>query len=336
MIPSAARAFERLFGAALQPLAGGLRLLAFAALGILLVVSIGRVARAIAARRFGWEPGTVVRCPVCARPAADAALSTCPEGHPLRFPPGAAGREIRRRSGRGRRRHFLLASAAAGLLGVAAALAGARAFRITDAAAPPLAGIAGAAGFLFFATALAAAGRAASPDARGPLDRALSAVAGTLVLVPALFFLLFSRAADPPVPRTIGSLWQTPSALYVSPGGRARREAEAAPSGTLEAEVVGVRSGLLGLSWEGLARLRAGGTEIPWRGSGGTAARLLNRLPRALARPGSFVAVTRDRRPVAAPANVKVWILRSPAGIAFTTAAEAETAAPDVPRSGAR
>ncbi|MDQ2980370.1 MAG: hypothetical protein M3R62_14255, partial [Acidobacteriota bacterium] len=89
MIPSAARAFERLFGAALFPLAGALRAVALVALVVVLGVAVARVVRTLVARRFGWEPGTVVRCPACGRPAADAALPVCPEGHPVRFPPGA-------------------------------------------------------------------------------------------------------------------------------------------------------------------------------------------------------------------------------------------------------
>jgi hypothetical protein len=182
-------------------------------------------------------------------------------------------------------------------------------------------------GFLFFAAGLAAAGRAASPDARGPMGRGLAAAAAGLLFLPALFFLLLTRAADPPKPLAIGSVWRTPSALYVFDGNRARREAPA--SGTVEADVVGVRSALLGFSWEGLARLRAGGREVPWRGSGGIAARLWDHLPRALS--GSLAAVTRDRRPLDTPANVRVWIFRSPAGITFSTGAESGSA-PDVPR----
>jgi hypothetical protein len=221
----------------------------------------------------------------------------------------------------------LTATAAAALLVIAAALAGARAFRVTDAAAPPLAGIGGSVGFLFFAAGLAAAGRAASPEARGPMGRGLAAAAAVLFFLPALFFLLLARAADPPRPLAIGSVWRTPSALYVFDGSRARREAPA--SGTVEADMIAVRSALLGLSWEGLARLRADGREVLWRGKGGTAARLWDHLPRALS--GSLAAVTRDRRPLDVPVNVRVWILRSPAGITFSTGAEGAAAAPDIP-----
>ncbi len=329
MIPTAARALERLFGTALLPAVGALRLAAWIALAVVVAVAFTAVARAVAAGRYGWESGTLVRCRQCSRPVADPALPTCPEGHPVRFPPGAAGRERRRQAG-GRSRHLLSAAAGAAcvMLGVAA-VAGARAFRIADASAPPLAAIAGAAGFLFWAGALLAAARAVSPGAHGFFGRLLACGAAAAALAPALFCLVVTRAADPPAPRTLGSLWRTPAALYVSEGGKARREAPAGEQ--LEADVVSLASPALGFSWEGLAHLRCGGQEVPWRGRTGSTARSFARFPGVLKVLG--FSFSRGWRAIRAPANEKIWILRGPSGFEFSTVGERESAkAPDLAR----
>ncbi len=245
----------------------------------------------------------------------------------MRFPARAAARELRRR-GTGGRRPLLSAAAVAEVGLLIAAIAGARTFRIADAEAPPLAAIAGATGFLFCAASLLAAARAVSPGAHGPLGRLLACAAGVAALVPALFFLVLTRAADPPVPRTLGSLWRTPVALYVSDGGRALREATAGEP--LEAEVVSVESRALGFSWEGLAQLRSGAEAVRWRGRTGSTARTFARFPGVLKALG--FSFSRAWRPIAAPPNEKIWIVRGPDGIAFTTAAEREKAAPDLMR----
>ncbi|MEP6768520.1 MAG: hypothetical protein ABJC61_07625 [Acidobacteriota bacterium] len=328
MIPTAARAVERLFGAALLPAAGALRLAAIASFALVVIFAVAGMVRAVAARRYGWETGSLVRCRRCGRPVADPALGACPDGHPVQFPPGAAAREMRRQaSGPGRR--WLSPAAAAGCIAVVAlAVAAARAFRIADPAAPPLAVIAGAAGFLFCAGALLAALRAVSPGVHGAFGRLLACGVAAVAVAPALFFLVLTRAADPPGPRTLGSLWRTPSALYVSDGGRARREGP--PAEPLEADVVSVGSPLLGSPWEGLAHLRAGGQAFPWRGRSGSAARSFGRVPRLLAALG--FTVTRNWRPVTAPVNERIWIVRGPAGIAFITSADREEKAPDLGR----
>ncbi len=327
MIPTAARAVERLFGGALLPAAGSLRLAALASLGLVVILAIAGIVRAVAARRYGWETGSLVRCRSCARPVADPALVECPEGHPVRFPPGAAAREMRRQAA-GTRRDWVAPAAAAGCAAIVAlALVSARAFRIADSAAPPLAAIAGAAGFLFSAGALLAALRAVSPGVHGAFGRLLACGGAAVAVAPALFFLVLTRAADPPGPRTLGSLWRTPSALYVSDGGKARRSAP--PAEAVEADVVSVGSPLLGSSWEGLAHLRAGGQAFPWRGRSGSAARSFASVPRLLTAFG--FSVTRSWRPIAAPVNERIWIVSGPGGIAFTTASEREEGkAPDL------
>lgn len=315
MIPSAARAFERFFASTLAPAAGLLRVLALVALTIVLVTAVSRAMRATRTRRHGWETGPLVRCGECGLPAADPGNPRCPAGHPVRFPPGASAREARRRSGRDTRARWLAGSAVAAFAIAACAVAGAHAFRIVDAHAPPLAAIAGAAGFLFFAAALAGAIRASSPDEHRAIDRALSLAGAGAALVPAFFFLFLAHAADPPPPRAIGSLWKTPTALYVAHGERARREGAAAAD--VSADLITARSLVLGFTWTGLVRLSAGGKPIPWHGSGGIRARLLDLLTPRSGSDGALLAVTRSKQPVPTSPNVRVWILRTPDGIAF-------------------
>jgi hypothetical protein len=271
MIPSAARAIERLFGPALSPAAGAVRLLAWAALAAV-VLFLG--VRAVGAFR-GRSP----------------------------------------------------AVATAAVLIAAATVAAAVACRIGEAA-PPLAAIPAAFGFLFFAAAASAAARAASPAARGRVDRALSVAAALLLLIPAGVGLALSRGLDPPAPRMIGSLWTTPTALYVAGGvrgSRARREGPA--SAEVRADVVTAKSLLFGVTWTGIARLSGGGPPFPWRGRGGRAARFLDRFgPHP---GGALLSIERTRVDVATPPNVRVWIFRSPTEVRFTTAT-GTAAAPDL------
>ena len=128
--------------------------------------------------------------------------------------------------------------------------------------------------------------------------------------------LALSRALDPPPPRVIGSLWSTPTAVYVAGSGRARREAPAAP--TVEAEVVTAKSPLFGVQWTGLARLAAAGRTFPWRGRGGRTARTIDWLGPGPGRGGNWLSVERSRVVVALPPNVRVWVFRSPSGISFS------------------
>ncbi|MEO8430600.1 MAG: hypothetical protein ABI592_03745 [Acidobacteriota bacterium] len=321
MIPSAARAFERLFGAGLQPAAAALRAAALAMLLVAVTLALVRLGRAVAARRFGWETASVVRCVVCGGVASDPVLPFCPSGHPVRFPPGA--RALQGNSGRAGNRGWLAAAAAVQALLAFGAVSGARSFRVTDASAPPLAALAGSAGYLFLTGALLAAGAAAAPSARGILARGLAGVLAAAALVPALTLLFFARVADPPPHVALGSLWETPTALYVESGGRPRREADApAP---IEAEIVEIRSPLFGVQWEGLASLRTGGRTIPWRGSGGWNARVARRWPAALS---GVVLATRSRVvAVETPPNVRLWVFRGPDGITFSSAGEGPAAA---------
>ena len=68
------------------------------------------------------------------------------------------------------------------------------------------------------------------PPGRSAAARVVAGMLGAVCLPPALVLLFFTRAADPPRPLVIGTLWQTPTALYVSSGDRARRESDAAGS----------------------------------------------------------------------------------------------------------
>jgi len=217
--------------------------------------------------------------------------------------------------------------AAANALLAAAALAAAAPFRIVDSKAPPLATLAGCAGYVVFAAALLLAGLALAPVVRSAPVRVLAGTLGAIVLFPAVILLYFTRAADPPQPLVIGTLWQTPTALYVSSGGRGRRESDLA--GPVEAELVEARSALFGLSRQGLAGFRSAGRPIPWRGDGGLGSRLAARWPVILS--GSLFSVTRSWRPIEMQPNERQWILRGPDGITFSTV-EAAPVKPDLRR----
>ena len=230
-----------------------------------------------------------------------------------------------RREEPARARPDLAVFAAGNVILAAAALIGALPFRVAQPSAPPLAAMAGSAGYVFFAASLLLAGVALSPAATSAVSRILSATLAALGLAPALVLLFFARATDPPLPVVIGSVWQTPSALYVSSGGRGRREADSAEP--VEAEIVEARSGLFGLSQQGLAGFRAAGRTIPWRGEDGISSRLAARWPQALS--GPLFSVTRTVRSVEMRPNERLWILRGPAGVTFTNV-EGAPSPPDV------
>ncbi|MDQ6893135.1 MAG: hypothetical protein M3167_10695 [Acidobacteriota bacterium] len=215
--------------------------------------------------------------------------------------------------------------AAANAFVAAAALGGAAPFRIADSKAPPLAALAGCSGYLFFAASLLFAAVALAPSGRSAAARVVAGMLGAVCLPPALVLLFFSRAADPPRPLVIGTLWQTPTALYVASGGRARRESDSAAP--VEADLVEARSAIFGLSRQGLAGFRSGGHAIPWRGDGGLGSRIAARWPAALS--GPLFSVGRSSRPIAMHPNERVWILRGPGGIVFSTV-DAAPAAPDL------
>jgi hypothetical protein len=218
-----------------------------------------------------------------------------------------------------------MAPPAAGVLAVASAAAiatavvvAARAFRIADVRAPALAGAAGASGFLLFSAGAAAFLRASSTAPRAALDRGASGLAGAFVIFPAMMLLALARAADPAPPQTIGSLWATPTALYVANGKEARRAHRVLPAApaSIAADVVVAQCPLFALRWTGLAGFAAGGTEIPWSGSGGSRARLVARLPSRTLSP--FFTVDETRVVVATPPNARIWIVRSAGGILFS------------------
>jgi hypothetical protein len=215
--------------------------------------------------------------------------------------------------------------AAANALLAAAALGAAAPFRIADPKAPPLAALAGCWGYLFFAAFVLFLAVALAPGPRGPAARIGGGLLAAACLPGALVLLFFTRAADPPRPLVIGTLWQTPSALYVSSGDRGRRESDTAAP--VEADLVEARSALFGLSRQGLAGFRSGGRAIPWRGDGGLGSRIAARWPAVLS--GALFSVHRSTRPVEMRPNERIWILRGPEGIAFSTV-EAAPAAPDL------
>src|SRR5713101_8432868 len=90
MIPRLAHALEALFGPSLSTAGAGLSRAALVALIAAITIALVRALLAAAARRYGWERSWIVRCPGCGRLVADPSQTTCPSGHPIRFPPGAA------------------------------------------------------------------------------------------------------------------------------------------------------------------------------------------------------------------------------------------------------
>ena len=317
MLPRLARAIESLFGGGLDSAAGFLRAVAHLALLAAVAVPLVRAAISFHAFRHGWETALVVRCPRCRRLVADPEATECPDGHAIRFPAGARARERwRQRFHRARR----IAASYGFLLPAFLAVASVVAFRWAGVARVEgsLAAISASASFLFFAAALALAGFALSPRSRGAADRVLHAGIALLALGPALLLALLARGFEPPRPRPIGHLWATPTALYVSTGGRARRAGE--PAGHVEAHLVDVRAPAFGIVWQGLTGVDAGPRFVRWRGRGGSLARFLERWAAPLSRRGVFLA--RSRRSVPLPANVRVWIVTEPSGIRFTPAGE--------------
>jgi hypothetical protein len=313
MLPRFAQAVESLFGGRLAPTAGFLRATAYIAFALAIALPLLSTALSFTAFRYGWERRLVVRCPRCRRLVADPDVRTCPVGHPIRFPAGAADRE------RGRRRFHRMRRAAASyrfLLPVALALAAIAGFRASGVARVegPLAAIAASAGYLFFVAALALAGLALSPKARGAADRLLHGGTAAVCLLPAIVLALLARAFEPPRPRPIGNLWSTPTALYVSTGGRAHRIGD--PRMELEALLVDARAPAFGIVWQGLEGFRSGRRVIKWTGRSGFTARLLARWASPLSRHGLFL--TRSTKSVLLPPNVRVWIVSEPAGIRFT------------------
>jgi hypothetical protein len=314
MLPRLAEAIESLFGGRILPVAGFLRATAQLALAAVIVLLLARVAFSLTALRYGWETALVVRCPRCRRLVADPDLRACPAGHPIRFPRGAAERERRRRRLDG---FFRAAASYRFVLPAAVALAAIAGFHFCGVARVEgsLATVAASAGYLFFVAALALLFLAVSPKQRGAPERLLHAGTAVACLLPALTLALFARAFEPPRPRAIGHLWSTPTALYISTGGRARRAGD--PRMEMEALLVDARAPAFGVVWQGLEGFRSGERVVRWRGRGGFMARLLARWAGPLSRRGIFLA--RSTRIVPLPPNVRVWIVSQPGAIRFTT-----------------
>lgn len=314
MLPRLAQAIESLFGERVEPVAGFIRAAATVTLGLAIVLPLLRAVLSFTAFKYGWENALVVRCPRCRRLVADPDLRICPSGHPIRFPSGAAAREARRR--RFHRLGRIAASYRFGLpVSVAlAALAGFLACGVSRVEGP-LATIAASAGYLFFAAALALASLGASPKPRGVTERTILVGTAAACLLPAMALSLLGRAFEPPRPRVIGHVWSTPTALYVSSGGRGRRLGD--PRMEIEALFVEARAPAFGIVWQGLEGFRSRERVIQWTGRGGFTARLLSRWASPLSRRG--ILLSRSTRTVALPPNVKVWIVSGPSGIRFTT-----------------
>jgi len=326
VLPRLAQAVESLFGGGLHPAALFLRAAAEGALVVAVAWLVLRAARSLSAYRHGWETAVVVRCPRCRRLVADPDVRACPAGHPIRFPPGAAEREnLRRRFHRVRR-----AVASSGFLVPLAlalvAVAGFAAIGVTRLE-NPLASLTASIAYLFFAAALALAGLAVAARGRGWGERLLEASTALLCLGPALVLGLLSRGFEPPRPRQIGNVWSTPTALYVSTGGRARRIGEAAAE--VEAQLVDARAPAFGIVWEGLSGFRAGERTVPWRGRGGMLARVLERWSAPLERRGVFLQ--RATRSVPLPVNVRIWIISTPEGIRFSAEGDLDLLPPSPP-----
>jgi hypothetical protein len=317
MLPRLAQAIESLFGGALRPAAGVAYCAAVLALFAAVTYSSIRAALALRAYRLGWENALVVRCPVCRRLVADPDLAACPSGHPIRFPKRAAERESRRRR---LPRSFRLAATSAFVLPLLIALAAAAGFRMTGAARVegPLASLTASSAYLFLIATLALAGLALTPARRGWAERSLLASTAILCLFPALLLSILARGFEPPRPRTIGHLWSTPTAMYVSWGGRGHRVG--APASEIDAELVDVRAPALGVVWQGLARFRAGDRVVRWKGRGGTLARLCERWAAPLSRRGVFLR--RSRRSIFLPPNVRMWIVSEGGKVRFGSSGE--------------
>lgn len=323
-----ARALESLAGPWLSPLVSASRWAAWLALLLSLILCVLRAARALAAWRYGWERAIVVSCPRCGKLASDPLTSSCPEGHPVRFPPGAAQRARRNLAGpwRTARRVYALA------LPVAAGLASIWAFGALrpGRARLSISVILASVSYLFFAAALFCATWALSPAARGTIGRALHLALAALCLIPVVVLLLCAELVEPPSRDALGALWRTPTATYLSVGRRARRMGPSIER--IDAMLVEARVPAVGALWQGLEGFRLGGTEVVWRGPGGWLARRLEHWAAPLSAHGVWLA--RVDRTVVLPPDVKLWIVRDRRRLAFLR--EEELAMPEIPAPQAR
>jgi hypothetical protein len=306
VLPSLAEWIDRIFGPSLAPLAALLRLAAAVAVALAVAAALLRAFWALGAWRYGWEEAPVVRCPACGGVAADPDHPTCPAGHPVRFPPGAAlGADWRRRSARWRgvlagvrgTTALLLAAAAIAAWG----LIGPGARRLAAAVLPA------AAASLLFSGAIFALLGAISPARRGVVGRLLLLQLAAVLAVGALPLALVASAVDSPEARIVGSVWATPTAIYLEADrGEGIRAGPAVARA--EARIVELRLPGGGPIWQGLAEVRAAGASTKWPGERGVPARLLGSMAAAADSPTAFL---RERwETLELPVNRKVWIVR--------------------------
>ena len=308
MFQQLARLLEALIGPSLPSASATLARVAAVALVAVVFLALARAALFLVARHYGWERAWIVRCPGCGRLVADPREPACPTGHKLRFPPGAARASV----WRGRR------ARASAVYGIVLSIAVAVAAFVTygwlrvGALVSPLSRSCAAFAFLFFLASLYAGDFALSPRPRGTGARMLHAGLALACLTPFLLLTLLSRAFEPAERRVVGTLWATPSGVYLSEG-HARKIGPV--SSFVEARLVEARLPEANLEWGGLAGFRIGETEISWKGRGGSLARWFGGHADSLRARG--VVVRRLSEEVPLPPNVRVRVLSTAEGFRF-------------------
>jgi hypothetical protein len=309
MLPGLARALESLFGSSIGTAARSLSTGATIGLAAAIVLALARVGAWLASRRNGWERVPAVRCPRCRHLVADPAQKACPEGHPVRFPPGAERQEARRQ----RRARWTGVYPIVLSFVVVFLAAGAFLLLRVGALASPLARILAAVAYFFFLAAVYSTDFALSPRHRGFVSRLLHAAIGAVCLIPFLVLAFLSRAVEPSGIRVLGQLWTTPTASYISDGKRSTR---IGPSATrARGNLIEARAPALDLEWQGIESFEAGATAMDWEGRGGSLARLLHRWEEPLRRHG--VELRRSVEEIPLSPNVQVRIIRENGRIRF-------------------
>ena len=308
MFQQLARILEALIGPSLTSASATLTHVATVALAAVVFLALARAAHSLIARHYGWERAWIVRCPECGRLVADPREPACPSGHKLRFPPGAARAAV----WRGRRARVSAVYWVVLSIVVAVAACVTYGWLRVGSLVSPLSRLCAALGFLFFLASLYAGDFALSPRPRGTGARTLHAGLALACLTPFLLLTLLSRAFEPAERLVVGTLWATPSGVYLSEG-RARKIGPV--SSSIEARLVEARLPEANLEWGGLASFRIGGTEVSWKGRGGALARWLGRHADALRARG--VEVRRLSEEVPLPPNVRVRVLSTAEGFRF-------------------
>jgi hypothetical protein len=176
----------------------------------------------------------------------------------------------------------------------------------------PLATIAASLAFLFLLALLYAVSQVLEARGEGLLSRAFHGGLAALLLLPVLILSMLARSFEPPERQVLGHFWSTPTALYMSGGGRARRVGPAA--GRVEAHLVEARAPAAGLLWEGLKSFRIGDVDVPWKGKGGGTARWLNRWAEDASEQGTLV---REVRVIDVPPNLRILIVKKGGEVEF-------------------